>query len=152
MHMFINALIIALLLPSGAGQRAADGPACRAELRGLDLLTRVELPTGVVVEGPWRVVHSGDMRDGESRFIMFAQLDHVIEQDQLTGIRKVVPFPEPVQLAFEGATQSELIYRAAQTWCVTVMRAQQNQAFDHLTAQQKNLTRITVVPARLNAG
>lgn len=128
MYMFLNALIMALLLPGAAEQKAADGPSCRAQLSGLELRTHLDLPTGVRIEGPWRIVHRGDMTEGDARHIVFAQLDHVVEHDRLTGERDIIPFPEPVRLAFEGPTQAELVRRAARTWCVTVMRARDNQA------------------------
>lgn len=146
MYMFINAVILALLLPAATEQKADVGPACKAELVGSDLLTRVELPTGMVIEGPWRIVHRGDLHAGEERFIVFAQLDHFVERDALTGDRVVVPFPEPIRLAFEGPSQLELIRNAAQTWCITVMRAQQNRTHDRIPPDQKNQTRVAALP------
>lgn len=142
MHMFINALILAVLVPSSDVLRAEDGPACRAELNGLDLVTVLELPTGVRVEGPWRVLHSADVEEGVTTFVMYATLDRVIERDPVTGKRSIVPFPRPVSLAFEGATQTELVQRAAQVWCVTVMRAQENQRLETLSPQQALHTRV----------
>jgi hypothetical protein len=136
MHMFINALILALLVPAGETEKVNDGPACRAELTGVDLVTTIEFPTGLRVAGPWRVVHAGDVRDGEAHYTMYATLDRVIETDALTGSRNVIPFPEPVSLAFEGKTQKDLIHHAAQVWCVTVMRAQENQQLQRLSPNQ----------------
>jgi hypothetical protein len=146
MYMFINALILALLVPAGATERVDDGPACRAELSGHELLTTIEFPTGLKVEGPWRVVHAGDMKDGEPHYTMYATLDRVIETDALTGGRNVVPFPEPVSLAFEGTTQKDLIHHAAQVWCVTVMRAQENQQLQRLSPNQAINTRVAGLP------
>jgi hypothetical protein len=145
MYMFINAVILALLLPAVTEQKAADGPACHAELNGRELITRFELPTGMVIEGPWRVVHRGDVAEGDTHHIVFAQLDRVIETDALTGERVVIPFPEPVRLAFEGQSQHALIRNAAQTWCITVMRAQQNRSLDRISPDQMNQTRITAL-------
>jgi hypothetical protein len=147
MYMFINALILALLVPTGSAQKAEDGPACRAELSGQNLLTTVEFPTGLKVEGPWRVVHSGDMEGERIHYVMFATLDRVIETDELTGGRHIVPFPQPISLAFEGADQRELIQRAAQVWCVTVMRAQENQQLQRLSPNQALHTRVAALPA-----
>jgi hypothetical protein len=130
MYLFLNALIVALLLPAGATSVADAGPTCRAQLHGLNLLTVVELPTGVAVEGPWRVTHQ---KVGEGApFRLLATLDHVVETDALTGDRSVIPFPQPVRLSFEGATQEEVVRRAARVWCVTVLRAQENRTLDHL--------------------
>jgi hypothetical protein len=142
MYMFINSLILALLVPIGQTDRAQDGPACHAELAGLDLRTVIEFPTGLKVEGPWRVVHSGELREGEAHYKMFATLDRVVETDGMTGNRNVIPFPEPISLAFEGSTQKDLIHHAAQVWCVTVMRAQENQQLQRLSPDRATQTRV----------
>lgn len=152
MHMILNALILAVLVPASDTRTAQDGPSCRAELKGTNLLTTYELPTGVLVEGPWRVMHTGEAEAGQTHFTMFAVLDYVVEKDALTGKRNVIPFPEPVRLAFEGTTQKELIQRAAQVWCVTVMRAQENQALDQLSPKQNLNTRIAALPQPRIAG
>jgi hypothetical protein len=145
MNLFVNALILALLVPTGSAQKVEDGPACRAELRGSDLLTTVVFPTGLQVEGPWRVVHSEQSPDGSS-LTMLATLDRIVEKDALTGGRNVVPFPVPVNLAFEGPTTKELIHRAAQVWCVTVMRAQENPALQHMSPTRAQHTRVAALP------
>jgi len=145
MYMFINAVLLALLLPAG-GAEASSGPACKAEVEGLKLLTVVHLPGGMVVEGPWRIVHGGEVKENQTHYFMLATLDRVIERDMVTGNQKVIPFPEPVNLAFEGSNQRDLIERAAQMWCVTVMRAQENQALDRLPPNQGSITRIAAVP------
>jgi hypothetical protein len=132
MFQLINALVLAVLVPAGGAQKVEDGPACRAELAGLALTTVLELPSGLRVEAPWRVVHAGDMDNGEATFVMYATVDRVIETDPVSGKRNIIPFPQPVSLAFEGKTQQELVHRAAQVWCVTVMRAQENQDLQHL--------------------
>jgi hypothetical protein len=146
MYMFINALIIALLVPADGAKKVEDGPACRAELTGHNLVTTIEFPTGLKVEGPWRVLHSGELTEERANFIMYATLDRVIETDALTGGHHVIPFPEPVSLSFEGPNQSELIQRAAQVWCVTVMRAQENQKLERLAPNQAFNTRVAAVP------
>lgn len=142
MYLFMNALIMALLIPAGGANLANEGPTCRAEIKGLNLLTVVELPTGLAVEGPWRITHQGDAQS-TSRFTVLATLDHVIETDALTGGRSVIPFPQPVSLSFQGSTQEEAVRRAARVWCVTVMRAQENQMLDQLAEPRE--TRITAV-------
>lgn len=143
MYLFINALILALLVPAGGAKVAEAGPTCRAELRGSSLLTVVELPTGVAVEGPWRVMDTpAEAKD--QRYIVLATLDHVVEKDALTGDRSVIPFPQPVRLAFEGTTQAEAVKRAAHVWCVTVMKAQENRKLDHLAEPVRH--RIAALP------
>jgi hypothetical protein len=146
MYMVISALLLALLLPGRVVETADAGPSCRAEVQGLKLVTVVHLPGGMVVEGPWRIVHGGEMKDDQTHYVMFASLDRVIERDVVTGEQKVIPFPEPVNLAFEGTNQREMVERAAQIWCVTVMRAQENQAFDRLPSNQGGITRIAALP------
>ena len=113
-----------------------------------NLLTVVELPTGVAVEGPWRVMHQENVAQ-DHRFTVLATLDHVIEKDALTGGRNVIPFPQPVRLAFEGSSQEEAVRRAAHVWCVTVMKAQENQNLDHLAEPVRH--RIAALPERLDA-
>jgi hypothetical protein len=144
MYLFINALILAVLMPGGGAERVEDGPACSAELKGQALTTILELPTGTRVEAPWRVVHTGEMVEGKATFVMFATLDRVIERNPTTGSRSIVPFPEPVSLAFEGASQTETVQRAAQVWCVTVMRAQENDRLQHMTPEPGLVTRVAV--------
>jgi hypothetical protein len=148
MHMVINALLLALVLPGSRVERVSDGPACKAEVQGLKLVTVVQLPGGMVVEGPWRIVHGGEMKADEPHYVMLASLDRVIERDMVTGEQKVIPFPEPVSLAFEGTNQRDMVERAAQIWCVTVMRAHENQAFDRLPPNQGSITRIAALPRR----
>lgn len=148
MYMFINVLILTLLVPTGGAYIAEDGPTCRAKLNGRNLLTIVELPTGVAVEGPWRVAQGTDGLGAKS-IVLVATLDHVIETDELTGSRNVIPFPQPVRLAFEGHTREEAAHRAARVWCVTVMRAQENRELDHLPEAAHR--RITAVPRAIDA-
>jgi len=147
MYLFINALIVALLMPAGGSQLAAEAPTCRAEIRGLNLLTVVELPTGVAVEGPWKITHEAD--EATSTFRIRATLDHVIETDVLTGDRSVIPFPQPVNLQFEGNSQEDVVRRAARVWCVTFMRAQENQTLDQLAEPVP--TRIAALPRMRDA-
>ncbi|HSJ26026.1 MAG TPA: hypothetical protein VK929_15215 [Longimicrobiales bacterium] len=147
MYMFINALILALMMPAGAHEKVEDGPACRAQLTGLDLLTTVEFPSGLTVEGPWRVVHNGEINGNEAQYVMYATLDRVIETDDVTGRRNVVPFPQPISLAFEGPTQKELVQHAAHVWCLTVMRAQDNQQLQRLAPRRAIQTRVAAVLA-----
>jgi hypothetical protein len=145
MFQFINALVLAVLVPASGAQKVEDGPACRAELTGLALTTVLELPSGMRVEAPWRVVHTGDMENGETNYVMYATVDRVIEVDPASGKRSIIPFPQPVSLAFEGKTQQELVHRAAQVWCVTVMRAQENQALQHLEPAPLKGTRVAAL-------
>jgi hypothetical protein len=145
MYMFINALILAFLVPAASADTVENGPACRAQIEGLNLLTTIEFPTGLTVEGPWRVVHTGEQVEGVTQYVMFATLDRIIEKDAISGSRNVIPFPEPVSLAFEGSDQKSLIHHAARVWCVTVMRAQENRKLDRLSPHQALNTRVAAV-------
>jgi hypothetical protein len=149
MYLFLNALILALLLPAGGVQSADVGPACRAELKGAVLRTVLELPGGVAVEAPWRVTHRSSDATRAKRHLMAATLDRVIEKDALTGERNIVPFPQPVHITFEGDTHAALVEHAAELWCVTVMRAQENRSLDRLTPAGAN-AKITALPRRLD--
>ncbi|CAN5888292.1 hypothetical protein BH23GEM9_BH23GEM9_01040 [soil metagenome] len=144
MYMFINALLLALLLP--AENRAEDGPACRAELTGRSLLTTVEFATGLMIEGPWQVLHSGQPRDKAEQYLMVATLDRVIERDMITGGENVIPFAQPLSLSFEGETREQMIQRAARVWCVTIMRARENRSLQQLSPHKTVHTRIAVLP------
>jgi hypothetical protein len=146
MYMFINALILALLIPAEGVQKVEDGPACRAQLTGENLLTTIEFPTGLKVEGPWRVLHRAEIEDNLPNYIMYATLDRVIETDELTGGHHIIPFPEPVSLSFEGPDQEQLVQRAAQVWCVTAMRAKENQKLERLSPTRTFATRVAFVP------
>ncbi|HEX6134071.1 MAG TPA: hypothetical protein VFZ24_08905 [Longimicrobiales bacterium] len=148
MYLFMNALILALLVPAGGVQMEA-GASCRAELKGLNLLTVIELPNGLAVEGPWRV-RNDRAEHSSKRYTVVATLDHVVEKDALTGDRNVIPFPEPVQLAFEGDSQEEVVRRAARVWCVTVMRAQENRSLDQMV--EPTGARITALPRAVDVG
>jgi hypothetical protein len=148
MFLFINVLILALLASNGVSYVAEHGPTCRAELSGQSLLTIVELPTGVAVEGPWRVIQGTDEL-GTKSIVLVATLDHVIETDELTGNRSVIPFPHPVRLAFEGDTRKEAAHRAARVWCATVMRAQENRDLEY--PAEVTQRRITAVPRAIDA-
>lgn len=143
MYVLFSAMLLAALLPA-ATQREADGPSCAAELRGLTLTTTVELPSRVRVEGPWRLTHSGawDAASGVQMYRLEAELDRVVQTDELTGQEHEIRLGEPVRLVFEGTDQRDLVRRAARTWCVTVMRAQENRALDQLSPMQPKPIRI----------
>jgi hypothetical protein len=145
MYIFINALLLAVLLPAG-GAEVNDGRSCKAEVKGLKLLTIVHLPGGIVVEGPWEIVHSGEMREQQPHYVMLARLDHVVERDAITGEQKVIPLPAPVNLTFEGTSQHDLVEHAAQIWCVTVMRAREGQALDRPQRSESGITRVVALP------
>src|SRR5690606_30058943 len=92
------------------------------------LTTTITFPNGYTVEGPWHV--SGNrpvsLEDGTRGVAINASLDRIIEVEPGTGQRVTTPFPEPIETTFDGQNEQQLVERAAQIWCLTVIRAQQN--------------------------
>ncbi len=117
----------ALALPMGVGaqQVARQSPVCRASMGGGQLTTVVQFEDGYTVEGPWQVLQNraAALDDGARGVQMGARLDRIVEVDPTTGERQATPFPSPVDVTFEGHTQDELISRAAQIWCASVIKA-----------------------------
>ncbi len=123
-----SVVAVALLAPVGlSAQAPADAPACRADLDGNRLTTTIEFSDGYAVEAPWTVNwnRAASLEDGSRGVSAKASLDRIVEVDPATGQRVVTPFPEPIETTFEGRSEEELIYRAAQIWCLTVLRAQE---------------------------
>lgn len=129
---FIKTAIAVMAFSAPVGlfaQDPANAPACRANLDGDQLTTAIEFPDGYAVEAPWSVSwnRAATLENGRPGVVVAAQLDRIVELDPATGQRIVTPFPEPIETMFEGATEDELIYRAAQIWCLTVLKAQEQQ-------------------------
>ncbi len=118
---------VALALPVGVGaqQVAQRSPVCRASMDGGQLTTVVQFEDGYTVEGPWQVLQNraAALDDGAKGIQVGARLDRIVEVNPATGERQATPFPNPVDVTFEGHTQDELISRAAQIWCASVMKA-----------------------------
>ncbi len=128
MRFMMTAVVAAALaLPVGAGAQlaAARAPVCRATMDGGQLTTVVQFEDGYTVEGPWQVLQNraASLDDGAKGIQVGARLDRIVEVDPATGERQATPFPNPVDVTFEGHTQDELITRAAQIWCASVMKA-----------------------------
>lgn len=128
MRFMMKAVVAgALALPVGAGaqQLAARSPVCRASMDGGQLTTVVQFEDGYTVEGPWQVLqnHAAALDDGVKGIQVGARLDRIVEVNPSTGERQSTPFPNPVDVTFEGHTQDELVSRAAQIWCASVMKA-----------------------------
>jgi hypothetical protein len=125
--ILVTALALAVPAPLAA-QAGGQAPACRGSLEGDRLTTTIIFPNGYTVEGPWRV--SGNrpvaLEDGTRGVAMNASLDRIIEVEPGTGQRVTTPFPEPIETTFDGENEQQLVERAAQIWCLTVIRAQQN--------------------------
>jgi hypothetical protein len=124
-------LVLALAAPAGlSAQEPGNAPACRGSLDGDQLTTTIEFPDGYAVEAPWRVTwdRTASLEDGRRGVIASARLDRIVEVDPSTGQRVVTPFPDPIETTFEGHSEEELVYRAAQIWCLTVIKAQEQSA------------------------
>ncbi|HWV57875.1 MAG TPA: hypothetical protein VNZ57_10515 [Longimicrobiales bacterium] len=120
-------LLIAVqgLFAQQSGERIAT---CRATLDGQQLTTVIEFSNGYHVVGPWRVMATRDRRlNGDSGIAIDARLDRVIERNPGTDRDVTTPFPHPVQTSFEGATEQDLVTKAAEIWCTTVLRVQETQ-------------------------
>lgn len=117
----------ALALPGvvGAQQIAGRSPVCRASMAGGQLTTVVQFEDGYTVEGPWQVLQNraAAMEDGGKGMQVGARLDRIVEVDPATGQRQATSFPSPVSITFEGHNQDELVNRAAQIWCASVLKA-----------------------------
>ncbi len=128
------AVVITLLAPAAVGaQQVSDRePVCRGSMDGGRLTTVVQFEDGYTVEGPWEVMqnHAGPLSDGGRGIQMGARLDRIIEVDPSTGARQATPFPNPVNMTFEGHNRDELINRAAQIWCASVLKARADRAKD----------------------
>lgn len=149
MRFFINAVTaVALSVPIGA---SAQAPACRADLDGDRLTTTIEFSDGYAVEAPWTVTwnRSASLEDGSVGVAAAASLDRIVEVEPGTGQRVVTPFPEPIRTTFEGRSEEELIYRAAQIWCLTVLRAQEQGASGSRQPQSQSQP---LAPRRSSAG
>ncbi len=129
MRFLIHAVaLLALALPARVGaQESAKAPACRAALDGDLLTTTIEFSDGYAVEAPWQVTwnRSASLEDGRPGIIATARLDRIVEVSPGTQERVMTPFPEPITTTFEGHSEQELAYRAAQIWCLTVLKAQE---------------------------
>lgn len=119
--------LLALLAPVQlSAQEPANGPACRASLDGDQLTTTIEFSDGYAVEAPWHVTwnRSASLEDGSPGVAASASLDRIVEVRPDTKERVMTAFPEPITTTFEGHSEQELAYRAAQIWCLTVLKAQ----------------------------
>jgi hypothetical protein len=123
----IMMVAVALWVPMsvGAQQVSRIPPVCRASMDGGQLTTVVQFDDGYMVEGPWQVLQNraASLDDGGRGILVGARLDRIVEVDPATGARQATPFPNPVDVTFEGHNQDELVSRAAQIWCASVMKA-----------------------------
>lgn len=129
MRFLIGAVaLMALAMPARVGaQEPPKAPACRAALDGDLLTTTIEFSDGYAVEAPWQVTwnRSASLENGETGMSATARLDRIVEVRPDTKERVMTPFPEPITTTFEGQNEQELAYRAAQIWCLTVLKAQE---------------------------
>lgn len=121
-------LAAALVLGAASGAAAQDGErmaTCRGMLNGSELTTIIEFSNGHHVMGPWRILRVGDrLANGAAGVSMDASLDRVVERRPGAASDVTTPFPRPIETRFEGATETEVVARAAQIWCATVMKVQ----------------------------
>jgi len=122
-------LVFLVAVPGLRAQQAGERIAmCRATLNGQQLTTIIEFSNGYHVVGPWRILGTRDRRsNGDAGIAMDAKLDRVIERSPDTGKDVTTPFPRPIETRFEGATEDDLVTRAAEVWCATVLKVQGSQ-------------------------
>lgn len=125
----VLAALAVLAAPAGLSAQTNDNsPACRADLDGERLTTTIRFSDGYTITAPWEVEWNrpAALDNGAEGVAVGATLDRVVEVDPETGERRVTPFPEPIETTFEGENEEAMVYRAAQIWCLTVLKAQQN--------------------------
>lgn len=121
-HLAVAA-ILAVPVALTAQAPMENAPACSAELDGETLTTTIEFNDGYAVIAPWDVMGSrATTTNGAPGHVIAVHLDHIVEHDPITGQAKTTPFPSPVETTFEGGDMDEVVYQAAQVWCMTVMR------------------------------
>lgn len=126
MHMLINALILAVFLP-GAGTPPANTeaePSCKAKLAGRLLTTTILFENGYGMEAPWQVMQTqrAFVSEAQSLLRVDLELDRIVEIDELTGERNTTALPQPVRVQIEGATDTDVVANAADTWCSSVAK------------------------------
>lgn len=126
MKIITSVLAVAVLTASTAGAQSLrdDEYRCRASIAGDQLLTVYESSTGYMVEGPWRIVRAHPTSFRANAITITAVIDRIVEYDPQTRERQTIPFPDAVEVVFEGQDENDLILNAARVWCATVTKAQ----------------------------
>jgi len=122
----INVLLLASVLAAGHLEApGAAGPACSAELSGNVMRTEIRFSDGYAITAPWHIVRSQadepHRADSPRRVAMV--LDRVEERSAQLPMALVTAFDRPILVTFEGRTDDEIVYHAAQAWCATVIRS-----------------------------
>ena len=125
MRLFSSAaLVAAITLAATATTPADQAPVdCSGSLLGDELTTTAEFKDGYALVAPWKVVHAGaaERTPGVRSRVFDVHLDRVIERES-SGRSVTTPFPAPVETTFEGKSEDDLVFQAAQVWCVTVIK------------------------------
>lgn len=129
MQMLINALLLAVLLPMGRTTGLEQDPACRADLHGSRLTTRIQFYSGYTLEAPWEILGTRSSGQGGSITADLA-LAQMIESDALTGEQRPIELQQPVRITLEADSQAGLIDQAARTWCRSVIQARGRAGLD----------------------
>ena len=117
--------VVALTASTASAQSPRDDEyRCRASITGDRLLTVYESSTGYMVEGPWRIIAAQPASFQPGKVTITAVIDRIVEYDPQTRERQTIPFPDAVEVVFEGADENELVLNAARIWCATVTKAQ----------------------------
>lgn len=126
MRIVTSVLVFVACAASSAGAQSLkeDEYRCRASISGDRLLTVYESASGYMVEGPWRILSAQPASFRPGKFAITAVIDRIVEYDPQTRERQTIPFPDAVEVVFEGADENDLILNAARIWCATVTKAQ----------------------------
>lgn len=126
MKIITGVLAVAAITASSAAAQSPKGDEyrCRASITGDRLLTVYESSTGYMVEGPWRIIAAHSISNQMGRVAITAVIDRIVEYDPQTRERQTIPFPDAVEVVFEGTDENDLILNAARIWCATVTKAQ----------------------------
>ncbi|MEX0892481.1 MAG: hypothetical protein WEB88_09955 [Gemmatimonadota bacterium] len=122
----INVQLLASVLPAGPLEAPdAARPVCSAELSGNVMITEIRFSDGYTVSAPWHIVRREAnvpyTADSPRRVAMV--LDRIEERSAHVPMALVTAFDRPILATFEGRTDDEIVYHAAQAWCATVIRS-----------------------------
>jgi hypothetical protein len=111
-------MIAAMVTACSAQAQVSQEPACGAEHRGNELVTRIVFPDGYTVEGPWRI--TGVASAGREASVT-AVLEHIVETSRSSDTSQTTALPGAIRVTFRGRTMNDLLGVAARVWCSTVL-------------------------------
>ena len=124
----VAATAVVLSLGFSTAGDETQPPNCTGVLEGEKLTTTIEFADGSSVDAPWRVVQVRQVSQqrGAAARVLAVHLDRVVEKDP-TGNRTTTPFPSPIETTFQGQDDDEVVFNAAQVWCITVLKVKTDE-------------------------